>query len=279
MTDKVNNNGEAEICENATPLLHESSKFSWHRVWLIFRYWLPRMRTQLWWYLVATILLGVIGGCIDRYLEGFIGAQFVSIVFYFTIAGPSVFGMKKGREFDLSLPAKNSEKMTFYLIMSMVVFPLIYGLGSGIYYGIMGTSFKTKALSFFIDYGLPGSIVQNVSKYSWIYNVISVEELCVLSLFCALFIRKNAVLKSIIITLFAFWIPSFGMGLIAGVKAVKMGYEYARANIDIMQGQTEVIKEILGDMWYMLGAFTLLSLIVFIIFLTLFIKKFPRRQM
>lgn len=252
-----------------------ADRFSWKRVWTIFTYWWPRLRTQFWLYLGISLVFGPVCGFFDLMFDSIAGSQLQGIGSYLGFLGPAIFAMKKGRELDVTLPARNSEKTAFFLIYTVVLLLLMYPM-SIIYWLINGNHFKSMLMAELAPVGMEDMFSGFFYDSVWFLNVGYSLSLSMICLYCAIFFKHNAVIKSICVTLGALWGPSLLTGLIAGFHAFEIGYKTAMDNLPATPDQ--ILAELTPWLSTVMVILTLIFIAAMFVLLWLFIRNYPKRQ-
>lgn len=256
-----------------------SDKFSFTRFRMVAAYWWPRLRTQFFIFLLVSAALGLLGGMLDRFADSIFGNSLASFPDYLAFVGAAIFAGKKGREFNTALPAANSEKISFRLIYSLLVIPCITIVLSILMYSlVIGPDNCEMHMGLYLkEKGLDANFLTRLRPLIIFSNVMIPLALSMVTLYCATFIQRNAAIKSIAISLGSYICISFALGIAVGIYAVILGFEhgYAGAEPDITEITDMVQNNIMpGYMWFM----SVLCTIILALFLTLYIKRFPRVQ-
>lgn len=252
-----------------------ADKFSWKRVWAIFIYWWPRLRIQFCIYIGISLVVGPVAGFFDLIFDSVAGSQIQGVCSYLGFLGPAIFAMKKGRELDVTLPARNSEKTAFFLIYSLVLLLLMYPM-SITYWLINGNHLKSMLSAEMAPVGLENMFSGFFYDSMWLLNVGYSMSLSMICLYCAIFFKRNAVIKSICVTFAALWGPSLIVGFMAGIHAFEIGYNQALGNMPPSPDQ--VVARLMPWLSDVMIALTVTLVIAMFVLLWLFIRNFPKRQ-
>lgn len=192
--------------------------FSWRRVAMTGAAWWPRLRWEVFFAAGAAITVGLLGGLIDRTFKTYVGNYMITSIFSMVICFfPAVFGMASGRNMMRLLPASNREKGVFMLLFSIVFIPLLYlVLAEGTYYIFNPSFYSTQ----FFHSALQEAHINDSSFFYFLsvsYNFVYYLCLIMGVLFLSQWVRKNAVLKSIVIPIGICIVIGFIIGISSAV--------------------------------------------------------------
>lgn len=256
------------ICRDAT-----SDGFSLRRLAMVAAYWWPRILREAIPFFAVSLALGLIAGWADLTIRRDLSYIVMSPIYYATVCGPAIFAMKAGRRMEIALPASNAEKMTFMLLYSLVVLPLITIYTTYSAYWLLTDSWPMTSQKIF-DFSLPAILPEQLP--TWLITtsqIISCVATGMITLYVAATARSNGVIKSIAIV-FALNI-GIGMltGIIVGAGGMHTIIEAAEADYE-----AEMIRFISGVIGKAMWANIIGGTITFMVFLALFIRNFGRRQ-
>lgn len=247
--------------------------FSLRRAAMVAAYWWPRLMREAIPFFAVSLALGLIAGWADLTIGHDLSYIVMSPIYYATVSGPAIFAMKAGRRMEIALPASNAEKMTFMLLYSLVVLPLITIYTTYSAYWLLTDSWPMTSQKIF-DYSFPAILPEKLpTALITASQIISCVATGMITLYVAAMSRSNGVIKSIAIV-FALNI-GIGMltGIIVGAGGMHTIMEAAEANYE-----AEMIRFISGVIGKAMWANVIGGSLLFIVFLTLFIRNFGRRQ-
>lgn len=102
--------------------------FSWHRVSMVANYYMPRIRWQVMFYPLISLVAFALGMLTYNPATPETGFWFVGVLQYFVMFGPLALAFHRNRDKcePASAPAaRGSEKATFLVIYSLVVLPVL----------------------------------------------------------------------------------------------------------------------------------------------------------
>lgn len=257
--------------------------FSWKRTWMVARYWWPNLRVQFWAYIAAAVLIALAGGFLDKTYNTFTGAYIVSLTIWLACLGSAIFGRSRGRDFNISLPALSSEKLTVVIIYGIVILPLIsLGLCHLIYDCILGVDSDVTSLkmrSYLSGQGLYPEGISDIEKMVPLFvagNIVVCITLSMITLTGALFYKRHAVIKSIATSIGCNFIPSLLIGFAAGFYGFYKGYTAPEGtDLDITQLQHLIMNEVIPVFeWSLIFA----GIIVTVILMIVVIRRYRTRQ-
>ena len=257
--------------------------FSWKRTWMVARYWWPNLRVQFWAYIAAAVLIALAGGFLDKTYNTFTGAYIVSLTIWLACLGSAIFGRSRGRDFNISLPALSSEKLTVVIIYGIVILPLIsLGLCHLIYDCILGVDSDVTSLkmrSYLSGQGLYPEGISDITKMVPLFvtvNIVVCITLSMITLTGALFYKRHAVIKSIATSIGCNFIPSILMGLAGGFYGFYKGYTAPEGtDLDITQLQHLIMNEVIPVFeWSLIFS----GIIVTVILMIVIIRRYRTRQ-
>lgn len=258
--------------------MSDSDKFSFTRFRMVAAYWWPRLRTQFFIFLFVSAALGLLGGLLDRFAGSIFGNSMASFPDYLAFAGAAIFARKKGRELNTALPASNSEKISFRLIYSLLIIPCVTIAVSVLIYSlVLGGDCEVRMGLYMQNHGYDADSIIRLRPLIIYSNILLPLTLSTLTLYCATFIQRNGAVKAIAVSLGSYIGLSFILGVAVGVYAVFIGYKHGVAGAaPDLTTITDMVQDTImpGYMWLM----SVLSTVTLAVFLTLYIKRFPRLQ-
>lgn len=268
---------DIEIDSNAvTAAIATDDRFSWHRVWMIVRYWWPLLRWKLLFFVLFGVASGLIASIFYNVYGDYSSFQITGLATYICIFGNAVFGKKAGRQMHVGLPARNSEKLTFLLAYNLLLLPL--------------ASVIPCSLTMMIGMGeWPDQIVQTIFQtvglkdmgmFYYTAQCYSTTLMMLASLVClwiATTARRHAFAKAIGFSLLTFMAPSFLMGLIVGIGAYAF-MKPVTLNEVVGLDQQALLKVMFQDMNVTFSIGFVLLVIAWITCLCLYIRNFNKRQ-
>lgn len=268
---------DIEIDNNAVMAVSSTDdRFSWHRVWMVARYWWPLLRWKLLFFLLFSLAVGLTSSLFYQIYGDYTSFQLTGMTAYLCVFGCAVFGKKAGRQMRVGLPARDSEKLTFLLIFNLLVLPLVT---------VMACS-----LAMMIGIGeWPDQLVQTIFQtiglkdmgiFYYTAQAYSTTLMMLASLVClwiATTSRRHAFAKAIGYSLLTFIAPSFLMGLIVGISAYAFMKPLSLNNVAVLD-QEALLKLMFHNMNAFFAVGFALLVIVWIACLYLFIRDFKKRQ-
>ena len=197
--------------------------------------------------------------------------------------GSAIFGRSRGRDFNISLPALSSEKLTVVIIYGIVILPLIsLGLCHLIYDCILGVDSDVTSLkmrSYLGGQGLYPDGISDITKMVPLFvtvNIVVCITLSMITLTGALFYKRHAVIKSIATSIGCNFIPSILMGLAGGFYGFYKGYTAPEGtDLDITQLQHLIMNEVIPVFeWSLIFS----GIIVTVILMIVIIRRYRTRQ-
>lgn len=257
----------------AAPAAKISDKFSWRRVWMVARYWWPHLRPVFLIYVGILIFSGVVAGFVDK--ENFFSLSFLlALGTYMSLGMSAQFGTNAGRDLSITLPARNSEKMTFMILYSLILVPLLAFIDDVIYELICDRAFY-ESIPFQTN-GMIQDIKPVFMHVSRIYSTTVTMATISTCLYFAVMSRKNAVMRGIGFAVAVFFTLSFVMGLLAGICGFIYGANSALENTVL--DEKDIMKEVFDLMVPIFYATSVLATAWTGIMIYRFVKRFPKRQ-
>lgn len=256
------------------PAVEINDRFSWKRVWMVMNYWWPLLRWKLLTFFLLSAVSAFAAVISFKTFNNYTMLQLTGVSTYICIFGSSVFGKKAGRQMNVALPARNSEKLTFLLIYNLVILPLVSivpcSLASMLAFGQMPEEIYRTIIS------AAGIGTGHFSNLYWPVNFYSTLLMLVASMVClwtATTARNNAFGKAIIFSLLTFICPSFLSGILMGLEAFAE-FGDAAVNLDT----DTMLSMLFHNAMVIFSILAVLLTIVWIICLSLFIRNFNKRQ-
>lgn len=259
--------------DNFTATATIDNSFSWHRVGMVGIFHRSQIRRQIIIYtaIVATLfILSALPGSFFGFIQS-LEATVLGFMFYL---GPIAFAYSS-RVTETMLPARASEKFTFYLIYSLLIIPVvIYGgwtilwvcfqwIDNVVPFWSLGKKLLTTGALEFVD------------KPIWWLNIFSALPPVVTALWIAVTAKSSPVLKSIVGVIGTL----FAIGLISGIVGVVNALiEIDAAKIADTSSDTiaETIKD--GIIYNLIYVISICSVIYATIGLTFTYRKIAHRQ-
>lgn len=197
-----------------------TDKFSWRRVWMLWRLYMPSLRKQLWAFPLVSILLSMVAVLIMLLDPEVTPANFtltlgVSIMFYFA---PIALARRDYRALSDQLPVLTSEKMVFLVLYFMgVVMVLTTGMQTLVYF-ISSHIFPAFRHQMEDLYGLALSIYPNRTAL-FMSNIMGLA-LPSMTLTGVLLAKRNRILMGVLSGIGTYVGICTISGLLGGVMAV-----------------------------------------------------------
>lgn len=258
--------------------IEKNSAISMRRMLMLAKYWWPRLRVNFWICLCTTVLLSISAALINLHLGTIKGSMLSTAIIYLGILSPAVFGVRKGREYDIALPATNTEKVVFRLIYSLIVIPAItYGLDLLITFSIVGADkCQYLTMNYLTQNGVDCPNFDNIQFTSQVCNVIYYLCIIIITLYGASFYKRNTVTKTICTSVACYIIPAFLLGVAAGLYGFYVGYTDAIADKQLD------VREVTHAVYEMLPiasmSYAILATAISIIMLILLFRRYPKRS-
>ncbi|MCI5979086.1 MAG: hypothetical protein MRZ32_09285 [Bacteroidales bacterium] len=99
--------------------------FSWRRVSMVANYYSPRIRRQLMFYPLISLVAFALGMITYNPGEPASGLWVTGLLQYFVIFGPLALAFHRDWAMSITLPAGSAEKATFLAIYSIIVLPVL----------------------------------------------------------------------------------------------------------------------------------------------------------
>lgn len=251
-------------------------RFSWLGVWDVTKFWWPVLKWEFWILLGYTLLVSVLAISIDTHVLALMWSLVVSPIAYAVMFASSLFGLKSMRERFITLPALNSEKLVFTLLWTFVVIPCISELiVNAVFYLYWGQS-ENEVLLRMIE--APDGVADMSMEHMTVFKYWSVAiMMCgmMTCLYCSTMSRSHNIIKGIGFSVLVYSIPSFLIGVLAGLVGYSLGKKGAlTGNVNV----EEAVNRLFDSMGIYVGGFCVVMLIYFVVMLTLYIKKFAKRQ-
>ena len=243
-------------------------RFSWLGVWDVTKFWWPVLKWEFWILLGYTLLVSVLAISIETHLLAIMWSLAVAPIAYAVMFASSLFGLKSMRERFITLPALNSEKLVFTLLWTFVVIPCISELiVNAVFYLYWGQS-ENEVLLRMVE--APDGVADMSMEHMTVFKYWSVAIMM-----CGMMSRSHNIIKGIGFSLLVYTIPSFLIGLLAGLVGYSLGKKGAlTGNVNV----EEAMNRLFDSMGIYLGGFCVVMLIYFVVMLTLYIRKFAKRQ-
>lgn len=252
--------------------------FSLRRAWL---FGMTFRRQIMMQFLVAVLIVAGLG-ILNLLSASLSDTAFKATYYLLTIAtgfiiycSPIVFATKDDTSAYL-VPASISEKVTFYVIYSVVAFPLTIWLLDGLYMFIGSLIIDSISFRQYIVEKLVGRMPDGMSAkslmemvpYMWVYivNVIMVADIVLLTLAVVLFSRTHRVLKVILTPLAACFVVGIVSGIVGFVMAFSRGFAAASGadSPGSMHSfsESEITGRIFNDMFMLFPLLSIFELLV-----------------
>ncbi|MEE1207201.1 MAG: hypothetical protein UHP27_03405 [Muribaculaceae bacterium] len=234
-----------------------TDRFSWKRVGAVARYYSPVTRRACWLlpllslciYLVSLICYATDSPMLMRYFVGWIT--------YVIIFSPAFFASQHGRETEITLPAKNSEKYVYYLLFCYVVVPVITMLPLEILLNLT-TNY---------DVAMNAELMKNVNfakaalKFStgemYLYTYLTTVSMTSVGLYSVMASRRRRLLKAFLLPLAV----QFAIGFVIGMMGSIMGIKAAISGLNPDQVASNITDVVLVSTYASMTIFVLLFIV------------------
>lgn len=197
-----------------------TDKFSWRRVWMLWRLYLPALRTQLWAFpLVSAVLSMVVVFTIllwpEVSVESFTMTLGISIMYYFA---PVALARRDYHVISDQLPVRTSEKITFLAIYFLIVTMLLTAGVQTLVYGLSSLAFPEFCHQIRDLYGMALAIYPN--KTILFISNLTALSMPSMTLMGVVLAKRNRTLMGIISCLGAYLVFCTIGGIVGGIIAV-----------------------------------------------------------
>lgn len=265
---------------NEMTIQQESSRnrdrFSWLGVWDVTKFWWPVLKWEFWILLGYTVLVSVLAVSVEMHILVMLWSLAVTPITYMVMCASSLFGLKSMRERFITLPSLNSEKLLFMLLWTFVVVPAISELMlNAVFYLHWGeATYKVLLSTIEMPEGVAMMSAGHLTALKF-WGLAMMMGGMMTCLYCATMSRSHNIIKGIGFSILAYSIPNFLIGVIAGLIGYELGKEGAlRGDFNV----EETLSSLLDSMGIYISILTVAMLIYFVVMLTLYIKKFAKRQ-
>lgn len=251
-------------------------RFSWQGVWDVTKFWWPVLKWEFWIILAYTVLVSVLSVCAEMHILVILWSLAVTPITYMVMFASSLFGLRSMRERFITLPALNSEKLVFTLLWTFIFIPVISELLlNAVFYIHWGEATYQVLLSTIeMQDGLKQISLNHLAEFK-LWGVALVMGGMMTCLYCATMCRSHNIIKGIGFSLLVYSIPSFLIGVVAGLTGYHLGRQGAfDGNVNVDEAMN-ILFDYMGIYMAIIGVATL---IYFVVMLTLYIKKFAKRQ-
>lgn len=145
--------------KNAEILSH-TDRTSWSRVAMVWRFYLPRIRTVLWAYPLLSLLLFAISAFGIR-IFGFYGALPLTLLNYMVIFSPLALTLRHDGELTATLPTFGLEKCIVIFAYSFIIAPLLTWLPAQLAETISGINFDSNLPAYMKDFPIYKIVIRS----------------------------------------------------------------------------------------------------------------------
>ena len=193
--------------------------FSFRRMGMVARYYGGRLRWQVMFYPLISLVVFALVMVIRNFGGVVLGNSIAGILQYFVIFGSIAFVTRRDFAMSTTLPASGMEKGLFMILYSMIVLPVLaYGpveIASQIVYGqsvVFGSLSSTPELS----------VLENHFGILASFSLISLAVNVATCLWVVAAARRKVVLKAILFPIFMNIVIGLVIGLITAIKAMEV---------------------------------------------------------
>lgn len=251
-------------------------RFSCLGVWDVTKFWWPVLKWEFWILLGYTALVSVLAVTVEMHILVMLWSLAVTPITYMVMCASSLFGLKSMRERFITLPALNSEKLVFTLLWTFVVVPGISELIlNAVFYLHWGEAAYNVLLSTIeMQNSVAAMSVEHLTAFK-LWSIAMMAAGMITCLYCAEMSRSHNIIKSIGFSILVYCIPSFLIGLMAGLTGFRLGKEGAfDGGVSVEQAMTSLFDTIV----IYVNILGVVMLVYFVVMLTLYIRKFAKRQ-
>lgn len=197
-----------------------TDKFSWRRVWMLWRLYMPSLRKQLWAFPLVSLGISLISVWIMQLDPDVVPANFtltigISIMYYFA---PIVLARRNYRVISDQMPVLTSEKMVFLAIYFLFVTMALTTGVQTLVYGLSSLVFPNFCHQMEDIYGIALSIYPN--KTTMFLSNIMGMALPSVTLMGVVLAKRNRILMGVISCLGAYLAICTISGILGGLMAV-----------------------------------------------------------
>lgn len=256
--------------------LRNRDRFSWLGVWDVTKFWWPVLKWEFWILLGYTALVSVLAVTVEMHILVMLWSLAVTPITYMVMCASSLFGLKSMRERFITLPALNSEKLVFTLLWTFVVVPGISELIlNAVFYLHWGEAAYNVLLSTIeMQNNVAAMSVEHLTAFK-LWSIAMMAAGMITCLYSAEMSRSHNIIKGIGFSILVYCIPSFLIGLMAGLTGFRLGREGAfDGGVSVEQAMTSLFDTIV----IYVNILGVVMLVYFVVMLTLYIRKFAKRQ-
>lgn len=251
-------------------------RFSWSGILDVAKFWWPVLKWEFWILLGYTVLVSILAVSVEMHILVMLWSLAVTPITYMVMCASSLFGLKSMRERFITLPALNSEKLVFTLLWTFVVVPGISELIlNAVFYLHWGEAAYNVLLSTIEIQDNVAAISEGHLTAFKMWSIAMMAGGMITCLYCAEMSRSHNIIKGIGFSILVYCIPSFLIGLMAGLTGFRLGKEGAfDGRVSVEQAMTSLFDTIV----IYVNILGVVMLVYFVVMLTLYIKKFAKRQ-
>lgn len=236
--------------------------FSWRRVSMVANYYKPRIRWQLMFYPLISLVAFALGMMAYNPGTPESGFWFTGLLQYFVMFGPLVIAFRRDWDMSITLPARASEKATFLVIYSLVILPVLAlapcDIAMNIAYGrslfVAGPVADPQVAAL-----LPDAAVQRAMN---ILGVLFATSVCACVVMTS---RRRVVLKSVLFIL----LSNLGLGFITAIVTMFMpgmnALTTAAPKLHTAGAATDALVPVMNSVYSLLIPFTAAGIVLFIL--------------
>lgn len=197
-----------------------TDKFSWRRVWMLWRLYLPSLRKQLWAFPLVSLCISLAAVWVLLISPKITPANFtitigISLMYYFA---PIVLARRDYHVVSDQLPVLTSEKMVFLAIYFMFVTMVLTTGVQTLIFGLSSLVFSTFAHQMEDIYGMAMSIYPN--KWVLLMSNFMGMALPSLTLMGVVLAKRNRILMGVVCCVAAYLAICTISGVMGGVMAM-----------------------------------------------------------
>lgn len=251
-------------------------RFSWSGVLDMAKFWWPVLKWEFWILLGYTVLVSVLAVSVEMHILVMLWSLAVTPITYMVMCASSLFGLKSMRERFITLPALNSEKLVFTLLWTFVVVPGISELIlNAVFYLHWGEAAYSVLLSTIEIQDNVAAISEGHLTAFKLWSIAMMAGGMITCLYCAEMSRSHNIIKGIGYSILVYFIPSFLIGFMAGLTGYRLGKDGAfDGGVSVEQAMTSLFDAIV----IYINILGVVVLVYFVVMLTLYIRKFAKRQ-
>lgn len=196
----------------------KAEKYSLRRAALVGNYYTSRLRWQVMFYPLISLLFFAMSMVANSLGSELIGMTLTGFLQYLVIFGPIVFAIRRNDVMEATIPASSAEKSTFLAVYCLIILPVLALAPCEIATQLVyGKSILAADLS--SDTNLSAlELNTTIFTISSLLQIIFGASVCMWVVTAA---RKSPVMKGILFTIAANFVIGMAVGIVVAVNVVK----------------------------------------------------------